>query len=130
MGRIGCGLPRAVRVVVERTSFTLVFLRIRVALLGVSQPLLAQEVIGDGWVKIIGLGPVKLDDLPAELRDNIRIPGQVYEEPEESSSTHGETTGAVITMSTPGCCNRFLRRETRWMPAMAERVPESCPTNL
>lgn len=35
-----------------------------------------QLVVGDGWVNITGLGPVNLNELPADLRHNIRIPGR------------------------------------------------------
>lgn len=69
----------------ERAPRTLGLLFLGVVLLIRPSPLLAQEVVGDGWVNITGLGPVDLNTLPPEISDNIRTPDMLPDDTEPYS---------------------------------------------
>jgi hypothetical protein len=58
-----------------------------IAVFGMPGRVAAQQVVAPGWANIPGLGPVKLRDLPPELRDNIRVPGGPADEPEAELDT-------------------------------------------
>lgn len=67
----------------RRIVATWIILMLAALAMSVPESAPAQYVVGKGYVNLPGIGPVNLDDLSLDLRDKIRIPGELYEEPAE-----------------------------------------------
>ncbi len=61
-------------------SVTSILVLFATLVLFAQHPATAQEVIGNGWENIPGLGPVNLGEVPEYLRGSLRRPGTIYYE--------------------------------------------------